>query len=104
MPFDGANVETVSPVLQMLSDGRTRVELGWCQQSMRQRGSVCMIGSLVVADFDTFTQAEGLVLTAIHTLGYDHRSIPEFNDDLDRTKEEVLEVFDTAIYLSGTTS
>ena len=102
MPFDGTSFETVSPVTQMLIDGRETVQLGWCQQNMRQRGSVCMIGSLTVADFDTFTQAEGLVLRAIQSLGYAHRSVPKFNDDVNRTKEEVLTVFDTAIELSKT--
>ena len=100
MPFDGANFETSSPVTQMLSDGRERVQLGWCQRSMRQPGSVCMIGSLTVSDFHTFTQAEGLVLEAIDFLGYPHRSVPGFNDAAGRTRDQVLEVFDKAIELS----
>ncbi len=102
MPLDGSSFQIESPVTQMLSYGRRRIELGWCQQSMRLRGSVCIIGSLPVDDFQTFTRAEGFILDAIDALGYSHRSVPEFNDDVGRTKGEILEVFNAAIALSKT--
>jgi hypothetical protein len=103
MPFDGANYEATSPVTQMLVEGKDRVQNGWCQQTMRQRGSVCMIGSLIIRDFDAFAQAEGLLLSAINLLGYSQRTVRDFNDDMSRTKGQVLEVYDRAIELSKLT-
>jgi len=100
MPFDGANYAIISPVTQMLVDGRDRVQSGWCQQTMRQRDSVCMIGSLRVTDFDTFMQAENLLLNAVSRLGYSQRTVRDFNDDASRTKEQVMAVYDEAIELS----
>lgn len=97
MPFDGNNSETVLPVTQMLIEGRQQVKRGWCQGIMRQRGSACMIGSLTVNDFDVFTDAEAFLLEAIRKLGHLHSSVASFNDDLHRTKEQVLEVYDRAI-------
>jgi hypothetical protein len=98
MPFDGNDYSaTVLPVTQMLTVGREQVKRGWCQGSMRQRGSACMIGSLVVDDFDVFTNAESLLLSAIRQLGYAHASVASFNDDLHRTKDQVLDVYDRAI-------
>ena len=100
MPFDGTNYEVIFPVTQMLIDGRDRVQSGWCQQTMRQRGSVCMIGSLRIKDFDAFVKAEGLLLNAVSLLGYPQRTVRDFNDDMSRTKGQVLEVYDKAIELS----
>ncbi len=67
---------------------------------MRQRVSVCMIGSLTITDYEVFAIAEKLILEAIHELGYAYSSVVAFNDDPCRTKEQVLEVYDTAIALS----
>jgi hypothetical protein len=100
MPFDGASYETVSPVTQMLIDGRQQLQRGWCQRIMRRRGSVCIIGSLAIVDFDVFAKAEKFLLEAIEDYGYPHSTVANFNDDLFRTKEEVLEVYDRAIELS----
>ena len=100
MPFDGANSQILSPVTHMLIEGRDRVQNGWSQRAMRRRGSVCMIGSLTVTDYEVFAIAEKLMLQAIHELGYAHSSVVAFNDDLRRTKGQVLEVYDMAIALS----
>jgi len=100
MPFDGANYQILSPVTHMLIDGRQRVQNGWSQRAMRQRGSVCMIGSLTITDYEVFAIAEKLMLEAIHELRYTYSSVVAFNDDLRRTKEQVLEVYDIAIALS----
>ena len=100
MPFDGTDYKVLSPVTHMLMDGRQRVQNGWSQRVMRQRGSVCMIGSLAITDYEVYAVAEGLILEAIHGLGYAYLSVVAFNDDLRRTKKEVLEVYDTAIAVS----
>jgi hypothetical protein len=100
MPFDGTDYQVLSPVTHMLMDGRQRVQNGWSQRVMRQRGSVCMIGSLTITDYEVYAVAERLILEAIHGLGYAYLSVVAFNDDLRRTKKEVLEVYDTAITLS----
>jgi hypothetical protein len=97
MPFDGSHSQTVFPVTQMLIEGKRQVTSGWCQGAMRQRGSACMIGSLTVSDFELFSNAEALLLEAIRKLGYPHSSVAGFNDDLHRTKQQVLEVYDRAI-------
>jgi hypothetical protein len=100
MPFDGANYQILSPVTQMLMDGRQRVQNGWSQRIMRRRGSVCMIGSLTITDYEVYCIAEEFILEAIHGLGYAYSSVVAFNDDPFRTKEQVLEVYETAIALS----
>jgi hypothetical protein len=100
MPFDGTHYETASPVTQMLADGRQQLQRGWCQRITRQRGSACMIGSLEITDFEIFRLAEQFILEAIDDLGYSHSSVVSFNDDLFRTKDEILEVYDRAIELS----
>jgi len=84
----------------MLVEGKDRVQSGWCQQTMRQRGSVCIIGSLMISDFDAFVRAETFLLNAINLLGYAYRNVRDFNDDKSRTKGQVLEVYDKAIELS----
>jgi hypothetical protein len=100
MPFDGTHYETASPVTQMLVDGRQKVQGGWCQRITRQRGSACMIGALAITDFEIFCGAERFILEAIEDLGYSHSSVASFNDELYRTKDEVLKVYDRAIELS----
>ena len=102
MPFDGTSYEVAaSPVTRMLMDGKQRLQLGWCRGTMRQRGSACMIGSLEVADFEVFVEAEKILLQAINSFGHSYRSVPEFNDDPGRTQQQVLAVYDKAIELSN---
>jgi hypothetical protein len=97
MPFDGSKYVTASPVTRMLMEARQQVEQGWCQHSMRQRGSVCMIGALDINDYTQFIDAETLLLEAIRSLGHSHSSVAAFNDDLGRTKTQVLTAYDRAI-------
>ena len=97
MPFDGSDYVSTTSATRMLMEGRQKVEQGWCQHATRQRGSVCMIGSFTIEDYSAFTAAEGLLLKAMGSLGYPHRSVPQFNDDFQRTKKQVLEVYDLAI-------
>ena len=102
MPFDGSKYVTASPVTQMLMEARQQVEQGWCQHSMRQRGSVCMIGALDIDDYSQFINAEAMLLQAIRSLGHSHASVAAFNDDLGRTKNQVLKVYERAIERSMT--
>jgi hypothetical protein len=97
MPFDGSTYVSASPVTRMLVESKRQVEQGWCQHAMRQRGSVCMIGSFTIEDYALFTEAEGLLLQAIGSLGYRHCTVAQFNDDPQRTRQQVLEVYDRAI-------
>ena len=98
MPFDGSTYQvTTSPVTRMLVEGRQQLESGWCQNVMRQRGTVCMIGSLPIEDHAVFAETQGRLLAAICDLGYPHSSVPDFNDDSQRTQQQVLEVYDRAI-------
>ena len=102
MPFDGSDYVSGTSVTRMLVESRQQVEQGWCQHAMRRRGSVCMIGSFTIEDYALFTKAEGLLLQAISSLGYLHGSVAQFNDDGQRTKHQVLEVYDRAIERSMT--
>ena len=102
MPFDGVKYVTASPVTQMLMEAKQQVERGWCQHFMRQRGSVCMIGSLTINDYSQYLDAEALLREAIRGLGYAHSSVASFNDDRGRSKDEVLKVYDLAIEKSMT--
>ena len=97
MPFDGSNYVSARSVTRMLVEGRQKLDQGWCQQATRKRGSVCMIGSFTIEDYAAFTRAEGLLLRAIGSLGYPHASVAQFNDDFQRTKQQVLDVYDLAI-------
>src|SRR5262249_40062422 len=72
MPFDGTSYETVSPVTHILMDGKQQLQRGWCQRIMRQRGSVCIIGSLAVVDYDVFAEAQKFLLAAIGEYGYSY--------------------------------
>jgi hypothetical protein len=97
MPFDGSDYPSTSSVTRMLMEGRRKLEQGWCQHATRRRDSVCMIGSFTIEDYSSFTKAEGLLLKAMGSLGYPHTSVAQFNDDCQRTKHQVLEVYDLAI-------
>ena len=97
MPFDGSSYVSAGSVTRMLVQSRQKVEQGWCQHAMRKRGSVCMIGSFTIEDYTAFTKAEGHLLGAIRSLGYPHISVAQFNDDFQRTKQQVLDVYDLAI-------
>ena len=97
MPFDGSDYVSTTSITRMLMEGRQRVEQGWCQHATRQRGAVCMIGSFTIEDYSSFTKAESLLLKAMGSLGYPHSSVAGFNDDFQRTKHQVLEVYDLAI-------
>ena len=97
MPFDGSDYVSTNSVTHMLMEGRQKVDQGWCQHATRRRGAVCMIGSFTIEDYSSFTNAEGLLLKAMGSLGYPHTSVAQFNDDSQRTKQQVLEVYDLAI-------
>ena len=95
MPFDGIEL---SPITKTLMKGRKRIEAGWCQGAFRMGGAVCAVGA-VSEDPD-----DPVVSTALKVLesafGSAVTDIPEWNDSPDRTKEEVLALYDRAIALS----
>jgi hypothetical protein len=96
MPFD--NVPLASPLVLMLQAARSKIEQGWCQGAMRQRGKVCMFGALSHEDDGSLSRAAAeVLLAAIHSRGYSHGQVTAFNDAAGRTKEQVLEVYDAAI-------
>lgn len=102
MPFDNVplHVET-SPLVLMLQAAREKIEQGWCQNAMRRRGAVCMIGALsdsrAYSD-DLYHEAEKLLFRAIVNGNYpDAKTIVSFNDDAERTKNQVLGVYDLVI-------
>lgn len=91
MPFDGI---TLSPVTKLLMETRRIVERGWCQSVMRAPGAFCIVGALREA-----SPSEENYMTARNQLGRaaNCTNLVQWNDDLSRTKEEVLKVCDLAI-------
>lgn len=101
MPFDNVplHVET-RPLVLMLQAARSKIEQGWCQGAMRQRGKVCMLGALSDSRCyaeELYHDAEKLLFRAIDSCGYPHAQISSFNDAAGRTKEQVLDIYDAAI-------
>ncbi len=96
MPFDGT---TYLPVVELLAEGRRKIEAGWCQGKIRERGAVCMMGALRSQNFATIKAAEARLRKVILRAGF-ARGIVEFNDFPGRTKGQVLAIFDAAIALT----
>jgi hypothetical protein len=99
MPFDG----TMNPIVLELQTARGRIERGWCQFSLQTSlGEVCLLGALGYTQpgREPMTPAALAVARQIYPV---HHKTPQplmlamWNDDLSRTKAEVLAVFDQAI-------
>lgn len=97
--------------VQVLMEGKKLIERGWCQGALaRNEGglrvpiydsrvtSVCSVGALVAgsAEHGDVCEAEDLLRVAA---GVYHSDVPTWNDDPQRTKEEVIQAFDDAIAL-----
>lgn len=103
----------MKPEVEALRTGRARVEQGWCQKAnakdagamcvapeSREARSWCMGGSLSGICEPVFDVAWHLLRMAISN--YDPWLIngTSWNDDPNRTQEEVLAAFDRAIALA----
>ncbi len=109
MPFDGVEV---SEVTERLVIGRARIEAGWCRNHLHRskwtwhgrRDYYCLLGSiyenLPPLDVVQSPRICCLLEGAIERLGYGHKSLLEFNDEVGRTQAEVLDVCDVAIAMS----
>lgn len=93
MPLDGT---TYLPVIELLAEGRRKIEKGWCQHVARSRLGVCMMVSIESQDPARHDAAILALTSALRGTGY-KRDIIEFNDAPGRTKEEVLAIFDAAL-------
>jgi hypothetical protein len=85
----------VSPVTELLVGGRANVAKGWCQNVYRRGDNVCILGAIGFsnAKFNEISwRAVVFLEQATHW-----RDISQWNDESDRTKEQVLAAFDTAI-------
>jgi hypothetical protein len=87
MPFDGTQL---SPATQALIEGRQQIEAGWCQGIARMAGAVCTAAAV--------SHSLNAIQMLYRALG--HERIVDFNDAADRTKEDVLDLYDRAIALS----
>lgn len=101
MPFDGNTY--ADPRLNGLRIARARIAKNWCQDCEIKierrwyapwsfKTSYCAIGAI--------EDKEDLRMVLLHQLGIpfgDYDDIADWNDAPDRTKEEVLELFDEAI-------
>jgi hypothetical protein len=97
MPFDGTQL---SPVTQALIVGRDRIEAGWCQNRMLVRKYVWPRGFEVSVCMLAAGGDPEILLSAVADLGFTARSLPEFNDAPERTKGDVLAVYNRAIEIS----
>jgi hypothetical protein len=99
MPFDG----TTNPIVLELQTARGRIERGWCQRSIQTlHGEVCLLGALGYTESggQPMTLAALAVARQISPEGYKWMTcgwVARWNDDLSRTKEQVLAVLDGAI-------
>ena len=98
----------------VLIKARELLEKGWCKGALRIGDSYCMSGAIWYAGggtagldnpelHDRLIPTYGLVWVAIGAKtahGIPRHSIPYWNDQLSRTKEDVLLVMDKAIALS----
>jgi hypothetical protein len=96
---------------EVLIAARAKIEQGWCQgykarsseglpinPQSRYATQWCMIGSLAAVCGDsTWTRYRGFLANALGSPGVE---VADYNDDLCRTKEDVLAVFDKAIQLA----
>ncbi len=97
MPFDG----TQSPITMALTRARALVEKGWIQKCMRSRDGVCIMGAVEHLAENLLYQRVNILLIQAITEQQGRKMLPaEYNDTPDRTKEEVLAVYDRAIELS----
>ncbi len=88
MPFDGTQL---SPTTQALIEGRRRIEAGWCQKTMRTREGVCAVAAVSHCP-------DAVTTTLQKALG--RWNIAAWNDEPDRTKQDVLALYDRAIAIS----
>jgi hypothetical protein len=101
MPFDG----TMNPVVLELQIARGRIERGWCQRRIQTlHGEVCLLGALeyTKSGEQVLTPAAAAVARQTFPKYKDLKGTPPlmlamWNDDLSRTKAEVLAVLDQAI-------
>ncbi len=95
MPLDGTQV--TNPVIEMLREGRAKIERGWCQRiSLSPTGAVCALGALSEpSGFIKITAATEALRAAA---GAGHLSeISRWNDSPERTQADVLALYDRAI-------
>lgn len=108
-------------VVEALGAAKERVEKGWCRGEMKKRtGEVCILGALMYRDLETPQNydigyellerkrireaAEKHIASYLRITepehGYVRKDIAEWNDDIDRRKEEVVCAFAKAIDLA----
>jgi len=108
-------------VIDILTVARDRVAHGWCQHTSNDaEGNVCAGNAIararqsVLGDWDAcigpvrerkvaiWTRATHFFMDAVRELWPDHQycDIPAWNDDPERTQEEVLDAFDRALKMA----
>lgn len=93
MPFD--SLSATSPVIEVLREGRARIERGWCQHVGYTDGRRCVMTAMVGTDTPTVKSA----CTALYKAGgfKDNADAVTWNDAPDRTQADVLALYDKAI-------
>lgn len=76
------------------------VEGGWCQKSFHEGDSYCAMGALMAVE--TVRHSDyGFLLEAINGSDrFNFISLTQWNDKTERTKEQVLKLFDKAIKIA----
>jgi hypothetical protein len=102
-------IEDPESTILYLKHARSRIEQGWCQGDYacdrwgEQIGATssgatgfCVLGAVQATGEDFPLDQRGLVETILEVVAENHDPV-SFNDHPDRTKEEVLGLFDQAI-------
>ncbi len=104
MPFDGA---TIPPVAALLIKGRAKLEIGWCQGTLKRGNNFCMTGALMEDCGSLFPREDqvcgphfGQAMYLLSQVIPGCPSIPHWNDRMGRTQKQVLAVYDKAIELA----
>lgn len=92
----------VSGVVALLMAAReTLVVHGWTQGAYRKGNAFCAVGALAFNDYsasgDTVEKAKGILAKTLMVREGWALSVSSWNDTPERTKEEVLALFDEAI-------
>lgn len=94
---------------EYLAAARNEIENGWVQGTIRNNEGVCALGAIdnvarqqqpaTLDDYTRITQAGSGAAKALEMLAkeFGTTSIPDYNDRMGRTKEDVLNWFDKAI-------
>jgi hypothetical protein len=111
-------VDSFQEATGLLQGARGKIEQGWCQKFLAVDGKGCPVdvdspnavawcisGSLVAVHVDSNAEVLSMIYwmicRALNERTEYRRSLPSYNDEAGRTKEDILSLFDRAIELAN---